>query len=67
MWIHKGMTLIRGRRLFETRRFLEEIRLLFHDGGPYHIETSPLICRANQCTGLYMIGTSVMKELNSPL
>ena len=21
---------------------------LFHDGGPYHVETSPLICRANQ-------------------
>ena len=37
---------------------------LFHDGGPYHIEISPLICRANQWTGFYMIGTSVMKELN---
>ena len=24
---------------------------LFHDGGPYHIETSPLICSANQWTG----------------
>ena len=24
---------------------------LFHDGGCYHIETSPLICRANQWTG----------------
>ena len=32
---------------------------LFHDGGPYHIETSPLICRAS----FFMIGTSVMKEL----
>ena len=21
---------------------------LFHDGGPYHIETSLLICRANK-------------------
>ena len=30
---------------------------LFHDRGPYHIETSPLICRANQWTGFYMIGT----------
>ena len=29
----------------------------------YRIETSPLICRANQWTGYYMIGTSVMKEL----
>ena len=33
-------------------------------GSPYHIETSPLICSANQWTGFYMIGTSVMKELN---
>ena len=32
--------------------------------GPYHIETSPLICRANQWTGFYMRGTSVMKELS---
>ena len=37
---------------------------IFHYGGPYHIETSPLICRANQWTGFYMIRTSVMKELN---
>ena len=29
----------------------------------YHTETSPLICRANQWTGFYMMGTSVMKEL----
>ena len=36
---------------------------LFHDGGCYHIETSPLICKANQWTGFYMIGSSVMKEL----
>ena len=27
------------------------------------METSPLICRANQCTGFCMIGTTVMKEL----
>ena len=31
--------------------------------GPDHIETSPLIYRANQWTGFYMIGNSVMKEL----
>ena len=35
----------------------------FIDVGLYHIETSPLICRANEWTGFYMIGTSVMKEL----
>ena len=28
-----------------------------HDGGRYHIETSLLICKANQCTGFYMITT----------
>ena len=36
---------------------------LFHDGGRYHIETSPVICSANQWTGFYMITASVMKEL----
>ena len=36
----------------------------FHDGGRYHIETSPLICRANPWTGFYMITVSVMKGLN---
>ena len=35
----------------------------FHDGGPYHIETSHLVCSANQWTGFYMVQTSVMKEL----
>ena len=35
----------------------------FYGLGPYHIETSPLICSANQCTGFYMAETSVMKEL----
>ena len=34
---------------------------LFHDRGPYLIETSP-----NQSTGFYMIGNSVMKELKNP-
>ena len=28
------------------------------------METSSLICRANQWAGLYMIGISVKKELN---
>ena len=37
---------------------------LFYDRSPYHLETSPLTCRANQWTVFYMIGTSIMKELN---
>ena len=36
---------------------------MFHDGGCYHIETSPLICGLNQWTGFCMITASVMKEL----
>ena len=35
----------------------------FHDGGPFHIETNPFIWKANQWTGIYMIGTTVMNEL----
>ena len=38
---------------------------LFHDGGPYHIQTSPLICSANQWNGFYIIGTSVMNEIRN--
>ena len=33
------------------------------DGGPSYKETSPFICIANQWTGFYVLGTSVMKEL----
>ena len=36
---------------------------LFHGGGRYHVETSPLICSAIQWTSFYMITASVMKEL----
>ena len=43
--------------------YISLMRQLFHDGSPYHIESSPSICRANQWTNFYMIGTSVMKEL----
>ena len=39
----------------------------FHDGGRYHVETSPLICSANRWTGFYMITASVMKELKHSL
>ena len=42
---------------------LKKIDKLFYDGGLYHIETRPLICRANQRTSFYMIGTTVIKEL----
>ena len=35
----------------------------FQDRGRYHIETSPLICEADQWTGFYMITVSVLKEL----
>ena len=46
--------------------FLDEKSELFHDGGRYHIDTSPLICWANQWVGFYMIMASVMKELIVP-
>ena len=36
---------------------------LRHDRTLYYIETSLLISSANQWTGVYMIGTSVIKEL----
>ena len=42
---------------------MDSTGLTFYDGGPYHIETSPLISRANQWTGFYMIGSSIMKKL----
>ena len=37
---------------------------LYREGGPYHIETSPLICSANKRTGFYMIVTSITEELS---
>ena len=42
---------------------------LFHEGDSCRIETSPLICSANQYTDFYTIGTSLMKELrrSSPI
>ena len=44
-------------------REISPVVKLFHYGGPYHIETSPLISRANQRTGFYIIQTSIKKEL----
>ena len=35
-------------------------RINFSDQCYYHIETSQLICRANQLTGFYMMGTLVL-------
>ena len=40
-----------------------KVKQPFHDGGRYHIETSPLISGANQWTGFYMITASVLKKL----
>ena len=59
---------------FFTMNFLyiyTELVVLFYtstwEGDPYHIETSPLICKANQLTGFYMIGTSVIKKLTTKI
>ena len=38
----------------------------FNGQCPSHIETSQLICRANQLTGFYMRGTLVDKGLKAP-
>ena len=49
--------------------FLRDLKIfflsieLFIEGGLYHIQTSPLICSADQWASLYIIRTSVMKEL----
>ena len=39
--------------------------LTLHDRGLYHVGTSPLICRADQWTGFYIITASIMKELKA--
>ena len=41
----------------------ETLASLVHYGGRYYIETSALICSANQWTGFYMTKDSIMKEL----
>ena len=40
------------------------IRYTFNDQCPHHIETSQLICSANQLTGFYMMETLVVTRLN---
>ena len=39
----------------------------YHERGHGRIETSPLICSANQCTGFYMIRTCVIAAEGSTL
>ena len=50
-----------------TRNFLIRMNNRNNLSPLYHIETSLLIFSANQWTGFYVIETSVMKELNTPL
>ena len=48
---------------YHTRNLIKPIRYkLFHDGVPYHIPISPLIC---PLAYFYMVGTSALKELIS--
>ena len=50
---------------FRVKLHIAWTTTLFHDESPYHVETSPFICFANQWTGFYTTGTTVMKELIS--
>ena len=44
---------------------LFQIGLTLSCGGPYHIETSPLICRTDQRIGFCIIVSFVIKELKN--
>ena len=46
-------------------QILAIIYVLFHEGGPYHVETNFLFCKPMHCFlyAFYIIRTSVMKEL----
>ena len=48
---------------FEQIRFFQYNVLTLNDQCSHHIETSQLICRADQLTGFYMMGTLVVKGL----
>ena len=48
---------------FLKDRFWGLYYLPFNDQCPSHIETSQLICIANQLTGFYVRGTLIVKEL----
>ena len=41
-------------KLLEKHLLLKDDELILYGGGPYHIETSPLIQSAKQWTGFYM-------------
>ena len=47
VWYRKGSQIS---RIFQndSTSFFQNYYYLFQDGGLYHIETSPLICTANQ-------------------
>ena len=63
---HKGFTIV---FIFISYAFPVYHRTQFFaltlSRGRYHIETSPLICSANQWTGFYMITASVLNGLKS--
>ena len=61
--MNRVLKLVESQRQNKKTTCESKIAKLFHDNGLYHIETSSLICRTNQWTGFYMIGTSAMKEL----
>ena len=58
---HKDGSYSRINLKFSEKYYFE----LFRDWGPCQTENSPLIYTANKWNGFYMIGTSVMEELNT--
>ena len=48
MVVENSMRISENVDVADARLYTGKCAQLFHDGGPYHIETSPLICRANQ-------------------
>ena len=61
--IRKSDRLENATNLISNSHNILKFNSFIHDGGPYRIETSPLVGISNQWTGFYMIETSVMKEL----
>ena len=51
-----------SRQIYLMEIFCENCQL-FHDGGPHHMETSPLVCSTNQQTGFSIIGAPIINEL----